>query len=91
MTTKSQAIGRAALLRAAITSTERLLMGDIEAAQAAGRQDIADKLTASLAHVERAHARANEVAGLVAAHFGETDVKVFSGPEDKPDDTPTVP
>ncbi len=91
MTTKARAIGRAALLRSAITSAERLLGEAIEDAQAAGRQDIADKLSAALVHIERGHTRANQAATLVAAHFGETDVQVFSGPEDKPDDEPGHP
>jgi len=84
MTTKARSITRAALLRAAITSAERLLLEAIETAQEAGRQDIADKLSGALAHIERGHARANEAAPLVAAHFTEPNVALWSGPEDKP-------
>ena len=92
MTTKARSIGRATLLRAAITSAERLLTEGIEDALDAGRPDIADKLQSALAHIERGHARANEATPLVAAHFGESDVRLWSGPEDKPpQDAPTVP
>jgi len=88
MTTKARSIGRAALLRAAITSAERLLLESIEDAQEAGRQDIADKLSAALAHVERGHGRANETAAMIAAHFGEPDATLWSGGDDKPEEPP---
>ena len=84
MTTKARSVTRAVLLRAAITSAERLLLEGIETAQEAGRQDIADKLSSALVHVERGHARASEAAPLIAAHFDEPSVALWSGPEDKP-------
>lgn len=82
MTTLSQAIGRAALLKARFASIEAGLQDAYTAATAGGRPDIAVKLGAALEHVQRGHARAGEAAGLVAAHF---DVPVSDvGGEDKP-------
>lgn len=91
MTSKTQAIGKAAVVRAALNSVERHLQDAIDLAMEDGRPDIADKLAAAMTHVERGHARANEAAVMVAGHFAEPDVGVFSGPEDKPDPEPEQP
>jgi len=87
MTSKAQAIGRAAVVRAGFNSVERRLQEAIDLAIEAGRPDIADRLSAALSGVEAGHVAANEAAALIAAHYDEGDVSVFSGGDDKP----TVP
>jgi hypothetical protein len=88
---RAAAIGKAAVVRASIVTAERQLRDAIATATEAGRADIAARLAAALTHVERGHARANEAAVMVAEHFGEQDISVFSGPEDKPDPEPEQP
>ena len=87
MTTLPQAIGKAALLRARYTALEIDLQARVDDATALGLPDIADKLTAALDHVRRGHARVNEAAVMVAAHYGE-DVSVFSGGDADEKDPP---
>lgn len=88
MTSLPQAIGRAAIVRAGFNSVERRLQEAVDLAIEAGRPDIADRLSAALSGVEAGHVAANEAAALIAAHYGEPDVSVLSGPEDKPDPDP---
>lgn len=86
MTTLSHAIGRAAVIKAAITTAERKLQEAIDLASEAGLPEISDRLSASLRHFEHGHARAGEAAVMVAGHYGVPTSDV--GGEDKPTDPP---
>jgi len=85
---RADAIGKAGVVKAAIANAERRLQDVVDLATNAGRPDIADKLAAALAHVERGHARANEAAVMVAEHFDEPDISVFSGGDGDDKDQP---
>lgn len=84
MISRSKAVGKAAMVRAHLNGAERQLQEGVEAALEAGRQDIADRLASALVLVEKAHGKATEAAALVAGHFNETDLSLFSGGDDKP-------
>lgn len=90
MISRAKAVGKAALVRAHLNGAERKLQDGIDAALDAGRQDIADKLAVCLVLLEKAHGKATEAATLIAAHFNEPDVSLFSGGDDKPP-PPDVP
>lgn len=85
MISRAKAVGKAAMVRAHLNGAERRLQDGIDEALEAGRQDIADKLSTALALIESAHTKATEAAHLVAAHFDEPDVTLFSGGDDKPE------
>lgn len=81
---RTQAIGRAALVRALVNGLERRVADGIDDATNAGATDVADKLSDAQGHIEQAHVALTQAAALIAAHFEEPDVALFSGGDDKP-------
>jgi len=81
---RTQAIGRAALVRALVNGLERRVQEGIDGASDAGAPAAAAKLTDAQALIEQAHVALTEAAALIAAHFGEADASAFSGGDDKP-------
>jgi hypothetical protein len=89
MTSKTKAIGRAALARATINSLERQILAGVEMTTDAGLTGAAEKLDEAHGLVTTAHDLLTEVAALIAAHFNEDPV-AFSG-GDADDKTPPPP
>jgi hypothetical protein len=89
MTSKTKAIGRAALVKAKINSLERLLLEGADMASDAERGDIAGKLMNAHGYVTTAHGLLSDVADMLAAHFNDDPV-AFSG-GDADDKTPPPP
>lgn len=84
MVTKMQAVRRAARVQGLVTALERLIADGIEAANDANATGVELKLIDARNNITLAHDDLNEVAALLAGHFDEPDVTLFSGGDDKP-------